>query len=216
MSPHRLLRLGAACLCWAAALPLVAQTASAPPAEPATKWRDPADPALSAHVAEAKVALQLLVSTLSASVAEAVADGGPHQGVSACQLQALPLTHRSAQQSPPRVTALKRTSLHVRNPANAPDPAESAALTHVAQLLSTGEDLPPLLVQELAATPEREAEIRVYKPLRLAAQCLACHGDPATFSPDLRETLATRYPTDAATGYEEGDWRGLIRVSLTP
>lgn len=179
-------------------------------------WRDAADPALSAHIDEAKIALQLFVSTLNAAVTAAVQKGGPIQGVDTCQLQALPLTLESTDQSPPRITALKRTSLRVRNPANAPDPAEQAALTRVAQLIDAGEDIPPLLLQQLDATPQHDAEIRVYKPLSMGAQCLACHGAPANFVPGLQETLTQRYPQDAATGYREGDWRGLIRVSLTP
>ena len=182
----------------------------------APRWRDPSDPALASHIADAKVSLQLLVSTLSATLAEAVQDGGPHQAVVVCQVRALPLTAGAAQQRAPHVTALKRTSLQVRNPANAPDAAEQAALARVAQLLADGESVPPLLVQELDATADRDAEIRVYKPLNVGAQCLACHGDRQTFSPALRSTLANRYPRDAATGYREGDWRGLIRVSLDP
>ncbi len=179
-------------------------------------WRDPSDPALASHLEEAQASLQLLVSTLSASVAEAVQDGGPHQAVVVCQIRALPLTSETAQKTAPRVTALKRTSLQVRNPANAPDVFEQAALARVARLLADGEDVPRLLVQELPATAEHDAEVRIYKPLSIGPQCVACHGDPAGFSPRLRHTLAERYPADAAIGYAVGDWRGLIRVSLTP
>jgi hypothetical protein len=179
-------------------------------------WRDPADPALSTHVNEAQASLKMLVTTLSDSVAQAVADGGPHQAVIVCQMQALPLTAQTARQSTPRITALKRTSLRIRNPANAPDAAEQAALDRIAHLIAAGEPLPPLLVQSLDATPQLAAEIRVYKPLTMATRCLTCHGDPTTFSPALRDVLAQRYPRDAATDYHEGDWRGLIRVSLTP
>ena len=82
--------------------------------------------------------------------------------------------------------------------------------------MAEGKPLPGLLVQKLEATPEHPAELRIYKPLTLAAQCLACHGDPATFSPSLRAALTQQYPEDTATGYAEGDWRGLIRVSLKP
>lgn len=197
--------------------PSISLAASAPSAgSPTVQWREPADPALADHLAEAKISLQLLVNTLSTSVANAVQDGGPHQGIIGCQLQALPLTHQSLRQSPPRITALKRTSLRLRNPANTPDEPERLALNRVAQLIADQQPLPPFLVQELDATATREAEIRFYKPVTIAAQCLTCHGDPSSFSPALREVLAQRYPTDAATGYQEGDWRGLIRVSLVP
>ena len=191
--------------------------ASSPATEAATvHWRDPADPGLAEHLAEAKLSLQLLVTTLADAVANAVKDGGPHQGVIGCQLQALPLTHQSLRQSPPRITALKRTSLRLRNPANTPDAPERLALNRVAQLIDDKEPVPPFLVQELDATATHDAEIRIYKPVTIAAQCLTCHGNPSTFPARLSQVLAQRYPTDAATGYREGDWRGLIRVSLAP
>lgn len=193
--------------------------AQTPPDEVATnglQWRDPADPALAAHVEEAKATLQQLVTTLSAALTAAAQEGGPDRGVEVCQTQALPLTHASFAGSPSRVTGLKRTSLQVRNPANAPDQAEAAALDRIAQMLANGKPLPGLLVQQLNATTETAPELRIYKPLNVAAQCLACHGDPDTFSPSLRATLQHYYPQDTATGYAKGDWRGLIRVSLKP
>ena len=217
-SPSRSLRVSQiALVIFILAKSSTALFAASPPADSSTvHWRDPGDPALADHLAEAKISLHLLVNTLATSVAEAVKDGGPHQGVIGCQLQASPLTHQSLRQSPPRITALKRTSLQLRNPANTPDEPEQLALARVAQLLANKQSVPPFLVQELDATATRESEIRIYKPITIAAQCLTCHGDPSTFPPALREVLAQRYPTDAATGYRAGDWRGLIRVSLDP
>lgn len=183
---------------------------------PALQWRDPADPALAPSIKDAKASIQQLVTTLSAALTAAVQEGGLNQGVVICQTQALPLTQASFSGSPSRVTGLKRTSLKVRNPANAPDSAEEAALVRVAQMLADGDPLPDLLVQQISATAESDPELRIYKPLKVAAKCLACHGDPATFSTKLRTSLAQRYPQDTATGYAAGDWRGLIRASLRP
>lgn len=179
-------------------------------------WRKASDPDVAGAVAEAKGSLQLLLKNLSTALTKAVEQGGPVQGVAACQIQALPLTHQTTVESSRRVTGIKRTSLKLRNPANRPDAAEQAALDRVARLIAEGESLPPLLVQEVPASQDQPREIRVYKPLTLATQCLACHGDPTAFSTDLQATLAQRYPQDTATGYVEGDWRGLIRISLQP
>ncbi len=187
-----------------------------PPAAPALTWHAPSDPAVAPAVAQAKVTIAALVGTLLPAVNAAVEVGGPPQGVILCHGQAEPLTQQTRQQAGPSVTGLKRTSLRVRNPANAPDRAEQAALDRVAALLAAGKEPPPLLVQYLAETPDHPAELRVYRSMTVAANCLACHGDPASFTPQLRDSLRTHYPQDTATGYAEGDWRGLIRVSLQP
>ncbi len=184
--------------------------------EGSPQWLEPSDPAIADQINDAKATLQILVTNLSSALTQAVQEGGPTNGVEVCQTQAPALTYQSKQDGPSAVTAVKRTSLQVRNPANSPDPAEQDALDRVARIISTGKPLPPLLVQELAGPSGEPEEIRVYKPLSVAAQCLACHGDSDSFSADLRNTLAQRYPLDTATGYAEGDWRGLIRISVTP
>lgn len=183
---------------------------------PAITWREADDPSLAPHLADAQSAIDILYSTLASSVAAAVAEGGPPRAVTVCQLSAQPLTRASLPPPPSRVTRLIRTSLRLRSPANAPDDADQAALRRVAALLAARQPPPPLLVQELSGTSRHPAEIRIYKPITVAAQCLTCHGDPATFSPDLQDILRERYPDDAATGYHLNDWRGLIRVSLKP
>lgn len=179
-------------------------------------WHKPSDPAVAPAVAKAKVTIKSLVGTLLPAVTAAVEAGGPPQGVTLCNLQANPLTQQVLEQADPAITAVKRTSLRVRNPANAPDAAEQAALDRVAAIIAGGKEPPPLLVQSLAAAPDHPAEIRVYRSMTVAPNCLACHGDPANFSPELRTALQAAYPDDAATGYAEGDWRGLIRVSANP
>ena len=64
--------------------------------------------------------------------------------------------------------------------------------------------------QETAA-----GELRYYRPLTIAPPCLNCHGDPVDMDPRVVEVLQASYPDDQATGYEAGDLRGLIRVSVS-
>jgi hypothetical protein len=54
----------------------------------------------------------------------------------------------------------------------------------------------------------------VYRPVGVAPPCLACHGPADTLAPGVRTKLAALYPSDQATGYAAGQWRGLLRVSL--
>jgi hypothetical protein len=52
--------------------------------------------------------------------------------------------------------------------------------------------------------------VGVLRPLPTAATCTKCHGTVERLSPDVRDLLATAYPQDKATGFEEGDLRGFI------
>lgn len=178
-----------------------------------TRWLDPEDPALAPVVAAGKATAETLVRTLTTEMGAALGRGGPAAAVELCQLRAQGLTAGVASGSAPTVVGVKRTSLKIRNPANAPDAAEGAALEKVRAALARGEPPPEMLLQRVEV-PGGPAEIRFYRPLKVAATCLVCHGDPAAFPADLRETLAQRYPRDAASGYSLDAWRGLLRVSL--
>jgi len=150
--------------------------------------------------------------SLVREVNTAMAQGGPEGAVDVCHLKGLPLVNGLVA-GMPRITALKRTSFKVRNPANRPDEADQLALDQVKYLLDHGDEVPPLLVQRVepaAGNPEW----RVYKPVAVMPQCLACHGDPAGQPAGLRAKLTELYPEDQAVGYNTGDWRGLIRVTV--
>lgn len=157
-------------------------------------------------------AINRLATTLVREVTAAMAKEGPAGAVDTCHLKAVPLTNGTVA-GLPRIVAMKRTSLKLRSPANAPDAAEKLVLDHIQQLLDDGDPPPPLLVQRVE-TPGAAPEWRVYKPVGMMPKCLACHGDPEGQPDALRAKLAERYPDDQATGYNTGEWRGLIRVTV--
>jgi hypothetical protein len=115
----------------------------------------------------------------------------------------------------PKVTAVKRTSLMLRNPENAPDGADMAALKRIRAQLIAGDAPDKVLVQKIEI-PGKPLEWRVYRPIATSKSCLACHGDPAKFSPGVKEALDHLYPEDKAVDYSAQDWRGVIRVTLEP
>jgi hypothetical protein len=150
-------------------------------------------------------AAQALREGLSARLSAALAAGAPEDAIGVCADEAMPLTDSIAAAT--RVLGVKRTSLRVRNPRNDPDALERAALEWFADR-EGGEPRPTLLVQR------DDGDYRYYSPLRVAAMCTSCHG-PAESLPDpVRSALRERYPDDKATGYAEGDLRGLIRVTV--
>jgi hypothetical protein len=114
----------------------------------------------------------------------------------------------------PVVSELRRTSLRVRNPANSPDAADLAALELIQDQVQRGDDVAKVLVQRVSL-PGKTPEWRVYRPLVTLKQCIDCHGSNATLAPGVADTLKVFYPADKAVDYKTGEWRGLIRVSIT-
>jgi hypothetical protein len=125
-----------------------------------------------------------------------------------CSSEAIPLT-RTIQGEMEGGLTLKRTSFRFRNPVNAPDEAEEAALLDFERSLQgPGEPLTSM-TQRVS-----ETEYRYYEPLYVGEPCLQCHGVLERLAPEVRAILDERYPGDLATGYAAGDFRGLIRVSV--
>lgn len=135
---------------------------------------------------------------------------GPEAAVPALHLKNLSLPRPVVDK--PRVTAIKLTGFRVRNPNNAPDAADLAALERIKDLLQSGLRPPKVLVQQVDRSGA-PTEWRVYRPIAVAPTCVLCHGPVDSLPPGVRTSLARLHPEDAATGFFAYDWRGLIRVS---
>jgi hypothetical protein len=166
----------------------------------------PEEGARVAQVAEpaAGELLRTLVDRLTAAMDEG---GAPH-AVEFCSIEAMPLT-RLVEAGLEGDLGLKRTSFRYRNQENAPDEAEELALRYFEDAILRGRELPAHYVQRVS-----EDELRYYKPLFVGEFCLQCHGDPEAMDPEVRARLEANYPGDLATGYEAGDFRGVIRVTV--
>lgn len=187
---------------------------AAPAAEPPAVSARFVDPTAKEHAEIRTIGertIDRLTTTLFNEVARAVASGGPEKAVEVCHLKALPTTGAVIKDTP-RITAVKRTSLRLRNPANAPDAAEQLALKHVEKELEKGV-VPKVLLQQIDL-PGGKSEWRVYRLVGVLPQCANCHGPTDAMSSDLLAILKERYPKDQATGYANGQWRGLIRVTV--
>ena len=142
----------------------------------------------------------------------AVAKQGAQKALDVCHLKTLPKTGKVIDDMP-RITAVKRTSLQLRSPANAPDAADQLALKKVQFDLEHDQTPPKVLIQRIDL-PGGQREWRVYRPIGVRPECLACHGARENLSPDLRKRLEELYPNDQAVGYSAGQWRGLIRATV--
>ncbi|HEX6133489.1 MAG TPA: DUF3365 domain-containing protein [Longimicrobiales bacterium] len=172
---------------------------------------EPADTTMADEAAVAEVgaaAAQRLRQTLVQRLTAAIDSGGTASAIEVCALEAGALTDSIARELGSGV-AVKRTSTRVRNPRNAPDSLEVEALTHFTTIAATTGEPPAQYVQRAP-----EGGYRYYEPLGIVPLCVQCHGPPDSIAPEVRATLAQRYPDDRATGYGVGDLRGVIRVSV--
>ena len=148
-----------------------------------------------------------LLRTLVGRLTGAMEEGGVVYAMEFCSTEAIPLT-RTVQAGLEGSLSLKRASFRYRNPENAPDPAEEEALRYFEEAARAG-NAPSSYVQRAS-----DDEYRYYQPLFVGDFCLQCHGDPQALDPEVREVLQERYPGDLATGYQAGDFRGVVRVSI--
>lgn len=188
-------------LALAAAPALLAACAGAPalrgqPAEPGGFDPGAAPPSLAPLVSRASDAVDRLQRGLSRRLMEELSDAPG--AVLVCRDEAPTLTAEAA--GSPAVS-LGRTSHRLRSPANAPRawirPALAAA----------------------AGRPAAEVAPRAYdlgdrvgylRPIAVGAPCLKCHGPAEALSPGVRAAVQGAYPSDQATGFEAGEFRGFF------
>lgn len=147
-----------------------------------------------------------LASTLVARLQAAIEEEGAAGALGSCSEEGLPLTAAVAAQTG---FEIRRTSLRVRNPANAPDSLERRALEFFHERVDAGEVPPAELVQRQA-----NGDYRYYRPLVVQPFCVECHGPASELAEGVPQAIAERYPEDRATGYVAGDLRGVIRVTV--
>lgn|GEM_PF-1098400 len=102
-----------------------------------------------------------------------------------------------------------RTSLGVRNPANAPDDWERRQLETFAFLMDSGLDPDTFEMGEIVQEGE-ETVFRWMQPVRMMDTCLTCHGE--AIDQRIKLLLAQEYPLDEAAGYSEGQIGGAYSV----
>lgn len=172
-----------------------------------TEGASEVSPEIEAAVLEAGgPAADALVGTLVTRLSGAIQHGGTVSAIEFCSTSASELTAGVARE---QGLDIKRTSLRYRNPANAPDQAETEALKYFETVLAETGALPAQWVQKAGRD-----EYRYYRPLTVALPCLQCHGTPDEIDPAVRAILDERYPEDLATDYAVGDFRGVVRVSV--
>lgn len=191
---------------------LLAATPENPALQRKFTWIDAGDPAAAEIRRVAEPVIQQTGNRMLGEVNRVVARKGAEAGIDDLHLKDWKLPVAAPGQ--PRITAVKRTSLRVRNPASLPDNADLAALLSIQTALADGTTPPSMLVQRVEAAAGFPAEWRVYRPMITTAACLVCHGPVDTLTPGVIAKLERLYPGDKATEYAANQWRGVIRVSI--
>jgi hypothetical protein len=161
---------------------------------------------MAARTAASREAIKSLAGTLTGQLSLAMADGGPVAAIEVCNLVAPEIAHT---ESVTRGWRVGRTSLKLRNPANAPDAWELAVLQDFAARKAAGED-PKALDHAEIVTADGRRSFRYMKAIVTMEVCTTCHG--ASVAPEIDDQLRTLYPEDRARGYGVGDIRGAFTV----
>ncbi len=166
----------------------------------------------SATVRMARAVADSLGEELMSTLASALERGGPGLAIHICADSAQVRTLRHWKNG----VYIRRVSERIRNVDDTPDALERQLLQRLAEAYRAG-TLPKELVDVIRAA-DGTYQLQYLRPLLVQQTCLACHGDPTTFAPEVRAVLARRYPEDRATGYAVGDLRGAVsvRVPLPP
>lgn len=104
-----------------------------------------------------------------------------------------------------------RTAIRLRNPANAPDPAELEVLQDFLKRAAAGETLAKMEQAFEDRAAEGGPAFRYMKAIPTGELCLTCHG--SSIDPQLAARIRDSYPKDQATGFKLGELRGAFTLS---
>ncbi|MFH1842006.1 MAG: DUF3365 domain-containing protein [bacterium] len=167
------------------------------------------DPDAEKHLATCRAAAVTLGGALQAELQTAMQAGGPGGALAVCRTEAGAIAR---QVSDKQGLHVGRTSLGLRNPANAPDAWEQKGLVALTARLHAGEAPENLEEWALVTDTDGHQTFRYLKAIPTGSLCLACHGDP--LSPDVSAQLMKFYPEDRGTGFAVGELRGAFTVAL--
>lgn len=142
---------------------------------------------------------------LQANLKKAIKEGGLPNGINACALQAPEIASNYSQQG----WQVKRTSLKVRNPANAPTAEEMDVLEIFESGKAGGKAISDLTYYRVTET-ETQRVHHLMQAISTQPLCLGCHG--AILASEVQSVLNDVYPDDQATGFKEGDIRGAFSL----
>lgn len=176
-----------------------------PAAPPPLQVEEAARDELEAARAEALAYGKELRETLSAALEK----GHAALAITVCSQEAESIARKHADKIGGRIG---RTSLRFRNEKNEPDEKEIEVLRRFSASLAAGRDPAKLEFAEVGTGGNGGKVLRYFKGVPTESLCLTCHGTDVP--PALLTQIKSIYPDDHATGFQEGELRGIISVSI--
>ena len=159
------------------------------------------------ELAASRETVKEFMQSLKKELQAGMQDGGPVNAISVCNLTAPGIANTYSVRYGWDVG---RTSLKLRNPANAPDNWERSVLESFDERKQAGED-PARMEYHEVVRQNGTTEFRYMKAIPAGKICLVCHGEQV--DPVAKQRIETLYPDDQATGYREGDIRGAFTIT---
>ncbi|MEQ8824893.1 MAG: DUF3365 domain-containing protein [Filomicrobium sp.] len=156
---------------------------------------------------EAKLAIKGFAGNLKKELVGAMKSGGPQKALEVCKTVAPSI---AASHSETTKLQIARTALKVRNPDNAPDDYERKVLEQFIADIAAGKDAKKLHKAEIVEQDGAKV-FRFTKAIPTMQVCLRCHG--SNIDPQLKSKIDELYPKDQATGFKEGELRGIFTIS---
>jgi hypothetical protein len=201
-----LLAFGALAACGreAAPPPLAAGPAPTPAAvEPAPA---PVAEAAPDAQARAQAALKDFAERLRGQLRETMTRDGAPAAVDFCHLEAPRIAEQVMAEHGLRLGRVAVPGRN-RNPGNVAEGWLQELATQFQAAVDTG-GAPEAQMAVIRQDVPPGVELRMARGIRVEAACLMCHGD--NIAPEIAARIAEHYPQDRATGFSEGDLRGLI------
>ena len=160
-------------------------------------------------VLRARAALLPLKKKLMAELKGAMEKGGFEKAIEACKIKAPKIT-AELNQAGIKVGRVSHKPRNAKNALQSDWKKELIAIytdTKIADL--KGAKVPPYQLKELDGGAMGYVEPIYVKPL-----CLSCHGNAKQIPPKVAKLIKAAFPKDQATGFGEGDFRGMFWVTL--
>ncbi len=189
----------------AAPAPLQAPVNAGPAPAPA-----PETQAQAQAQARAQAAMQDFSERLRGQLRDAMTRDGAPAAVDFCHDQAPRIADQVMAEHGVRLGRVAVPGRH-RNPGHVAEGWQAETLASFQAAVDRG-GAPQAQVAVMRDALPSGVELRMARGIAVEPACLMCHG--ASIAPGIAERLAQNYPEDGATGFREGDLRGLVWVEV--
>lgn len=158
------------------------------------------------YTLKGKEIAQASFKALSTELMAQMKAGGPAKAVPFCKEQAGPILNEVASNYD---VTIVRSSDQLRSCKTEPTERELDIINNYKNALSDNKELKPIV--EIDEANKKH----FYAPIIVSANCLVCHGKiNETMTAKTDSIIKLAYPFDIATGYSEGDVRGVWSITF--